>query len=475
MDRRPVTIILFGATGDLSKHKLLPALFDLYSRGAMPFEWTVLGISRKDLLDEDFKKFVNEAIGQNASAEFLEHFKYFSGDIADAEMFKNVAKRLEEIDTAGEICSHKLFYLAVSPDLFANVLENISIAGLSMPCASHDHENIENSWARILIEKPFGRDLVHAEELDKLITKLFDDSQIYRVDHFIAKETVQNILTFRFINSIFEPVWNSEYVESVCIRFFEKDGIRKRGAFYDSTGALRDVGQNHMLQLLALVAMEDPHEQTSEAMRKARADVLSHLKPFDDDLVKNIVKGQYVGYKDVEGVANDSQTETFSELKLGVDNNRWKGTPFYLEFGKALHTDTLEIVITFRERASMLTTGEHEVHQNRLTICIQPCETISLEFWAKRPGFDFMLDKKVLAFEYDSVQGAIPGAYERVIFDVLRGDQTLFTSNREVLEQWRLIMPLYEKWNTIPLIEYAHGATPEEIVQEAKFMGNKKA
>lgn len=474
-ETQPTTIILFGATGDLARNKLISAMYDLYIKKYMPETFRILGFSRKPLTDEQYQDFVREALekknhdmSSDMAQKFISLFSYTSGDITDLATYTQLAKDLSEHDRQQGMCSNKLFYLAVSPKLYEPVCTYIAESGLHMPCADGT-EGSATMWTRILVEKPFGEDLNHAQKLDALLGKLYTEDQIFRIDHYLAKETVQNILSFRFANSVFEPLWNKDHIESVAIRFYEKDTVESRGAFFDGIGLLRDVGQNHMLQMLALVAMEDPGALDSHKIRSARAQVFTDLQQLCPDMMECISRGQYVGYRDIEGVDPASDTETFFRIGLHIANERWNGTPFYLEAGKALDQEKMEIVITFKEKESCVCPehDEHASHKNVLTIAIQPNPGISIRFWAKRPGFEYKLDPKDLSFDYQpDTTIALPDAYERVLYDAIRGDQTLFTTTDEVIAEWDLIAPILEHWHTVPLIEYPQGASVYDIIEK---------
>lgn len=469
MNNQSITIILFGATGDLARKKLLPSLFDLYKKDCLPKDFSIVGFSRKSLSDDEYRDFSKEAIknsGHDVDEEKLKNFlskiKYTSGDITLIETYSGLAEFLEENDKSFGHCSNKLFYLAVSPNLYEPVFTNIAKSGLSIPCSGGSNE--DKNWTRILVEKPFGEDLEKAQSLDMFLGSLYDESQIFRIDHYLAKETAQNILTFRFANTLFDPVWNSEHVESISVRFYEKDGIRDRGAFYDGIGALRDVGQNHMLQILALITMNDPKEMDVQKIRTERAKILQKLRLWKGE-EDSLIRGQYFGYKDVEGVAENSDTETYFKIALEIDSDEWRGIPMYLESGKSLHEGKVEIEILFKERQTCVCPPEgHAHHKNKITISIQPKESIMVEFWAKRPGFEYMLDAKDLSFNYDSYDVRLPDAYERVLYDAIRGDQTLFTTTDEVIAQWKITEPILEAWKNLPLIVYEQNSDPRDII-----------
>jgi glucose-6-phosphate 1-dehydrogenase len=461
----PITFIIFGATGDLAKRKILPALMDLYCKDLLPDEFHIVGFSRKDLSDSDYREFVQNSLDKkehNHSTEkikeFLNRITYKQGDILAVSTYKDLSQYLSEIDTKCNCCHNKLYYLAVPPNLYESVFQNIYDSGLHIPCTIPGKEN----WTRVLVEKPFGSDSVEAKKLDKLLGKLFIEDQIFRIDHYLAKEAVQNILIFRFANAIFEPLWNRKYIEKVEIRLYEKNDADERANFYDGIGALRDVGQNHLMQMLALIAMEDPKSTKSDAIRSARKKVLSDIKLFDKDISKTAYRAQYVGYQDNLGLEK-SNTETYFKLKLLINNNRWKGVPFYLESGKALNNNRVEIKITFKDKDSAVCVIDDICHYNNtLNIEISPEQKISLCFWTKKGGLDFELEQKKLAFEFND-NGMQLDAYEKVLYDAVAGDQTLFNSTEEVATQWGIIVKILEAWKNLPLNKYEKGSDPKDF------------
>jgi len=367
---------------------------------------------------------------------------------------------LETRDREHGVCSDKLFYLAVPPSLYETVFTRLAKSGLAIPCAPGvPDEHV--AWSRILVEKPFGNNQREAARLDRLLGKLFEEDQIFRIDHYLAKEAVQNIISFRFSNGLFEPLWNRKHIERVEIKAFEKDGVEGRGSFYDSVGALRDVGQNHMLQMLALTAMENPGRMEGTAIRAARRKVLEKVSGAGPNLSKWIVRGQYEKYGSESGVASGSATETYFRIEARVNNNRWRGVPFILESGKALDRSEVEIAVYFKPTPCVCPKGHESSHQNVLTFNISPEETIAIRFWAKEPGFEFQLEPKELAFSFskDAFERQVPNAYERVLVDAIRGDQTLFTSTDEVKAEWKFITPILEKWSSVPLQTYQRGTT----------------
>lgn len=455
---QPTILIIFGATGDLAQRKLLPALFHLYSNGYLPQHFHIVGFAKTKQSTDSYRDFVRTIIQNKTTArpeeldEFLRLVSYYTGHFEDANAYPQLATALQHLDEQDfGVCSNKLFYLAVPPNYYDTIFEHLATSGLTIPCGGNE------GWTRVLVEKPFGRDLATAQALDQKLGKLFQEEQIFRIDHYLAKETVQNILSFRFANALFEPVWNHEYINHVSIRVWETIGVGQRASFYEDVGALRDFGQNHLLQMLALTAMEDPKVLEASAVRAARAAVLGQLQPISlDNLSEHTVRGQYRGYRD-ETHSTDSQTETYFRLTAHVDNDRWRGVPFILESGKRMAENKAEITVVFDEKPSCVCPpDDNQDHQNILTFRIQPDEGISLRFWTKKPGLTTELEPKQLSFYYrdSDTELELPDAYEKVLYDCIRGDQTLFASTEEVAAAWSFITPILANWSTTPLHLY---------------------
>ncbi len=377
---------------------------------------------------------------------FLDHMYYEQGLFDTPSSYANLSMRLKILDDGFHQCSNKLFHLAVAPSFYETILEHLSKSGLTIPCVG------EEGWTRVLVEKPFGNDIETARKLDKRLGELFDEKQIFRIDHYLAKEALQNILAFRFSNTIFEPLWNSQHIEAVHIKLMEKSGIDGRGGFYDDVGALKDVGQNHILQMLALIAMEPPEKLDASSVRRQRAKLLAKIKPLNIKKLSEVaVRGQYEGYAGEKGVKRNSQTETYFRLETYIDSPRWKNVPFYLESGKAMSESKSEINIYFKSDTE---------NQNILTFRIQPDEGIKIKFFVKTPGFGMKVEPKTMKFKYsDSLAfQELPDAYERVLYDAITGDQTLFTSTDEVLSAWKFITSVLNEWNRLPLMTYKKGS-----------------
>lgn len=419
---------------------------------------------------EDFREFIRERMNvkpgefkEEDVKHFLDHVVYEQGFFDTMPAYERLYDRLEAIDERWGQCSNKLFHLSVPPSLYEVILTHLSKSKLTIPCDD------ATGWTRVLIEKPFGSDLVMAESLDKLLGSLFHESQIFRIDHYLAKEALQNILAFRFTNPIFEPMWNRQYIDKVHIKLFEKGGMEGRGAFYDKIGALRDVGQNHMLQMLSIIAMDKPKSFSSQAIRSKRASVMKSLqKVRPDDLKKFTARAQYEGYKDESGVQPKSDTETYFRVVARINSTRWKGVPFYLESGKELTESKTEIDIYFKEpkkwglatlRGNDATDRSLAPSPNILTFRIQPEECIKIRFFVKTPGHGFEVEPKTLKFKYSDVPtfSNLPSDYEKLIHDAFEGDQTLFASTDEIMASWRYISSVHDKWKDVPLLKYERG------------------
>lgn len=459
----PTILVIFGATGDLSRRKLLPALFDLHESDLLPDMTRIVGVARRGLSDDDYRMFAKQQIekyrgkkyDKNDMEVFLNRLVYHSGDFSTPENYKKLSERLISIEDSFGACSNKLFYLSVSPSYYNVIFKELANSGLTIPCSSKD------GWTRVLVEKPFGEDIKTAKELDKMLGLLFKEEQIFRIDHYLGKETLQDILMFRFSNLIFEPIWNNKYIEKVELILNEDIDIEGRGSFYDKIGALRDVGQNHILQMLAFVAMDNPKEFTSEAIRKNRASVVEKLQKISKhNLREHVLRAQYSGYKNEEGVSPDSKTETYFKIKTFINNERWRGVPFVLESGKALSEKRAEINVHFKKTEDCLCPkGAEKHHSNVLTFRIQPNAGISILFWVKKPGVEMQLEPKKLSFSYNDEDSKRITAYERILFDAIIGDQTSFTSTKEVSAAWEFITPILENWEDLELHEYEKGAS----------------
>jgi len=451
--------VIFGGTGDLNARKLAPALYNLYLDGWMPEQFSIIGTGRTPLTDTQFRAKLMEDINQFSRSGkvtkakwdvFSKNVFYQVSDINDHDTYKEFGKRVEAHNAEWNTKANVIYYLAVSPNFFPIIASNISKAHLA-----DDPEK-----TRIVIEKPFGHDLESAKELNHQLSEIFNEKQIYRIDHYLGKETVQNIMAFRFANSIMEPLWNRNYIEHVQISVTEQLGVEERGDYYDGAGAMRDMMQNHLLQLLCLVAMESPVNFSADEVRNRKVDVLRAMRRFSPDDVRTAaVRGQYAsgwmqgkevpGYREEPKVNPESNTETFAAVKFFIDNWRWQGIPFYLRTGKRLHQSASTITIQFRDVPHMVfpTEATEGWQQNRLIISIQPEMSIRLQVQAKRPGIDMMLNVVDMVFDYKGTYTQqAPEAYETLLLDTMLGDQTLFMRGDQVEEGWALIMPILNAW-----------------------------
>jgi len=456
---QPTIFVIFGGTGDLNARKLAPALYNLYLEGWLPEQFALIGTGRTKLSDDDFRermlKDINEFSRSGEAKEdkwagFGPNVHYQAADVQNADTYQDFANRIKQLEEEWKTEANVIYYLAVAPNFFPVIAENLSKAGLTT--------DVERT--RIVIEKPFGHDLESAKELNKLLGCIFQEKQIYRIDHYLGKETVQNIMAFRFANAIMEPLWNRNNIEHVQISVTEQLGVGERTGYYDGSGALRDMIQNHLLQLLCIVAMEPPVNFTAEEVRDRKVDVLRAMRRFTPDSVRDsAVRGQYgpgwiegekvPGYREEPGANPQSNTETFAAVKFFVDNWRWQGVPFYLRTGKRLHRSASIITVQFKDVPHSIFPPEmaDTMRKNRLVISIQPEMSIRLQVQAKRPGVDMVLNTVDMVFDYKGTYVAqAPEAYETLLLDVMLGDQTLFMRADQVEEAWDLVMPILNSW-----------------------------
>lgn len=473
----PFVIVIFGATGDLAQHKLFPALLSLYKHKQLGQKFYIVGFARRELSDEAYRDMLGDELALHADAEWLDfaqNIYYQQGFFDASDGYEQLITRLNSFDKEVGACITRLFYLATPPDNYIPILNNLKLTKLSQGCGQGSEK-----WTRLAIEKPFGKDLATARELDRTLSAIFEEKQIYRVDHYLAKEAVQNMIAFRFANGIFEPIWNNKHIDHVQITFSEKKGIGKRGKFFDGVGIMRDVAQNHLLQLLATVAMEQPTSFAKESVRDARVNAIKAIRPIDPALVHAmVVRGQYAGYLSEKDVAPDSQTETSVAMKLFVDTPRFENVPFYLRAGKGLDNDVVEIKIVFIQTCHVLFKeyGCPEIG-NVLTISIQPNEGIGLRVIAKKPGTKLALSTVDMKFSYaEEFKEEKITAYEKLLLDIVTGDQMLFNRSDELESSWQLISGILEGWETqrSPVAPYALGSSGPKEADELLQRDSKK-
>jgi glucose-6-phosphate 1-dehydrogenase len=457
----PATIVIFGASGDLTQRKLIPALYTLDVEDHLPEQFAVIGVARSEFDDESFRAHMRNGVMEHArvgstparrnSAQeekvwerFAAHLHYVRGSYDDGATYAALKVKLAEVDQACDTCGNHLFYLATPPQLYAPIVECLGSANLNR--AQPD------SYVRIIIEKPFGNDLASAQDLNGRLHCVFDESQIYRIDHYLGKETVQNILVFRFANAIFEPVWNRNYVDHVQITASETVGVEQRAGYYDQAGVLRDVFQNHLLQLLTLTAMEPPAAFNAVFLRDEKVKVLQAVRPLQpEDVAANTVRGQYRTYRDEAGVPPGSTTATFAAVRLYIDNWRWQGVPFYLRSGKLMAGKVSEITVQFKDVPHKLfpQPDGSMPHPNYLSFCIQPDEAMHLRFEAKMPGLGIRMRSVDMNFQFGEEfgQASLPEAYERLLLDAMAGDASLFARADEIELSWQIVDPIQGGWD----------------------------
>jgi glucose-6-phosphate 1-dehydrogenase len=469
----PFSLIIFGASGDLANRKLIPALWSLYAARTLPEPFVIIGTGRTEMSDEAFRNKMREGVKQfarlkvpsdNVWSRFAAGLFYLAGDPTGPELYARLRQALEDIERKRGGPANRLYYLSTPPSLYDDIVVQLGKAALAAE---------DGGWTRIIIEKPFGHDLHSARELNELVTSVFKEEQVYRIDHYLGKETVQNVLALRFANGIFEPLWNRNHVADVQLTVAETVGVEGRGGYYEESGALRDMIQNHLLQVVCLVAMEPPVTFDAQAVRDEKSKVLQAARPIDPASVEaSALRAQYgpgfignrqvPGYVQERGVKPDSTTETYAALRLQIDNWRWAGVPFYLQTGKRLAKRVSEIVIRFHRTPHMIfRRGDVSVDPNLLVIRIQPDEGISLVVDAKEPGPDLKISPVKLEFKYQEVFGGEPPeAYERLLLDAIHGDPTLYSRGDWIEQAWTLTQPILDHWARTPgpLSQYEAGA-----------------
>jgi glucose-6-phosphate 1-dehydrogenase len=445
------TIVIMGATGDLAQRKLLPALFELRCNAGCPEDLRVVGFARTELTDEAFREFMWKGVQEFSSLaihkhewdDFAQHLFYVTGSLDEEADIAALGERLNALE-GDSGSANRLFYLSISPTLFEATLTNMKATGIA---------DEADGWRRVVIEKPFGRDLASAQALNRTVHNVFREDQVYRIDHYLGKETVQNLMVFRFGNTMFEPIWNRQYVESVQITVAEEVSVGERAGYYDQSGVIRDMIQNHLLQILTMIAMEPPSGVDADSLRNRKVDVLKSIRRWTpEEAVKNAVSAQYEGYLSEPNITPDSTTPSYVALRLYVDTWRWQGVPFYLRSGKSMSDKVSEVVVQFKQPPSVMFGLAHDtdLNPNLLAMCLQPDEGAHLRFEVKVPGQGMTMQSKDMEFHYDDAFGeqAIADAYERLLQDALQGDPALFIRSDHIEEAWRIVDPLLQAWES---------------------------
>jgi glucose-6-phosphate 1-dehydrogenase len=467
----PSVFVIMGVTGDLAAKKIIPSLWHLFEHKLLPDNLSVIGFARRALSGAEFEKLVRDAVIKHTEKEIKEEdlsnfftlFSYHMGTFEDQTAFRALATRFDDLERSWSVCANKLFYLATPPSSYESIFKNLAAEQLNIPCLPAGAKPLSGAsvlgWSRILIEKPFGDNLATAQNLQSLISSYFKEEQIYRIDHYLFKEILQGIENFRFSNNLFENTWDNTTIERIDVRLLESIGVEMRGSFYDAVGALRDVGQNHLLAMLSAIAMEYPLHIEAKAVQDNRADVLEKLLPWTDKTLReHTSRAQYEGYKNITGVGENSETETFFAIKTELVHSRWEGIPIFMEAGKRMGEARKEIVITLKHPSKCLLcqVGPHE--PNRIVFRLEPNDEIIIHFWMKKPGFERILEERVFSFFLYEKEIKIQYVeeYSKILFDAMRGEQTRFISSREVEACWKFIDPIVDAWKReiVPLDFY---------------------
>lgn len=456
----PCSLVIFGVTGDLARKKVMPAIYDLANRGLLPPGFALVGFARRDWADQDFAQIVHDSVREHSRTEFREEvwqqlaagIRFVTGDLTTDASYDELKRVVEELDSTRGTRGNHAFYLSIPPSLFPTVVSQLKRSGLA--------ESHNGSWRRVVIEKPFGHDAVSARELNKTVGEVFPSGSIFRIDHYLGKETVQNMMAIRFANNLYEPIWNANYVDHVQITMAEDIGIAGRAGYYDGIGAARDVIQNHLLQLVALTAMEEPQSFTADSVRIEKEKVLGAIT-LPEDLTAHTARGQYAagwqggvevkGYLEEEGIDPNSTTETFAAIRLDIDNRRWAGVPFYLRTGKRLGRRVTEVAVVFKKAPHQIfsESSTQELSNNAIVFRIQPDEGMTVRFGSKVPGTSLEVRDVTMDFAYgEAFTESSPEAYERLILDVLLGDPPLFPRHEEVDLQWKILDPIMKHWES---------------------------
>lgn len=481
-------MVIFGGTGDLTHRKLMPALYNLSHGGFLPDEFAVVSVGRREKTNEEYRNEVSQSIQKFSRLqaddtiwnELVGRIYYFQLEFTQSEGYTQLKAFLSGLDAKYGTAGNRVFYLAVAPEYFGSIARRLNEHGMVIN---------EETWQRLMIEKPFGKDLKSARQLNEIITEIFTEKNTYRIDHYLGKEMLQNIMAIRFANMLFEPIWNSRYIDNIQISAMETVGVENRGGYYEESGALKDMVQNHLLQLMTLTAMESPYDLSADAVRDEKVKVLRSLELFTPEIIsKNVVRGQYgpghafgkelPGYRQEDRVKSDSMVETYFAMKLNIGNFRWAGTPFYIRTGKRMPTKYTDVIIQFKQQPGVLYFKEHgELEPNLLIIRIQPSEGVYLRFNAKRPG----TDSSIIPVQMDFCQNCMiysnsPEAYERLISDVMKGDSTLFSSWREVEYSWKFVDRIQKTWRSAQgdIPKYAVGTSGPEEADALLAMDGRK-